>query len=256
VTTATESATTERPFWARPRWVVGHVLAIVLVVAFVNLGFWQLRRHDERRERNAAVETRSALPVVPVADVVDAEAGFDEVGEVVYRRVTARGRYDPGGEVLIRSRSLGGQPGYHVVTPLVTAQGPALAVNRGFLPLAEDDAGAPSPASGEVEVEGLLLPTQERGRLGPRDPDEGRLRQLARLDLGRLQQQYGTDLYPLHLQLQRQDPPPGELPVLLPETERDAGPHLGYAFQWFAFATIGTVGWVVLLRRTARSQPA
>jgi surfeit locus 1 family protein len=243
---------TRPPFWARPKWVVGHVLAVVLVVTFVNLGFWQLRRHDERRELNAAIGSRAALPSAPVAELVDPEAGFDDVDDLVYRRAWALGMYDAGAEVLVRSRSLDGQPGFHVVTPLRTEEGPALAVNRGFLPLAEEGAASASPPPGQVEVRGLLLATQERGRIGPRDPEAGRLRQLARVDLARLQQQYGTDLYPLQLQLQRQEPSqPGDLPVLLPDPERDAGPHLGYALQWFSFAVIGTVGWIVLLRRTA-----
>ena len=45
-----------------------------------------------------------------------------------------RGTYDTGAEVLIRNRSLDGAPGYHVVTPLVMADGTAVLVNRGWVP--------------------------------------------------------------------------------------------------------------------------
>lgn len=38
-------------------------------------------------------------------------------------------------------------------------------------------------------------------------------------------------------------------PVALPPPELDNGPHLGYAIQWFIFATIGLVGWGTLLLR-------
>jgi cytochrome oxidase assembly protein ShyY1 len=105
-----------------------------------------------------------------------------------------------------------------------------------------------------VEVTGLLFATQERQGIGPRDPADGVLTELSRLDLARLQQQYQPDLYPLWLQLQRSDPPVDEdaLPVLLPEPEQDEGPHLSYAVQWFLFATVGAVGWPLLLRRTAK----
>ena len=37
------------------------------------------------------------------------------------------------------------------------------------------------------------------------------------------------------------------MPAPIPEL--DDGPHLSYAFQWFAFATIATVGYVILVRR-------
>jgi surfeit locus 1 family protein len=101
-------------------------------------------------------------------------------------------------------------------------------------------------------VTGLLFASQEREGIGPRDPTGGRLDELSRLDLDRLQQQYGTDLYPMWLQLADTEPPvEGELPVLLPEPEQDEGPHLSYAVQWFLFATVGAVGWPLLLRRTA-----
>ncbi len=245
----------EGPFWLRPKWVAGHVIALVLVVLFVNLGFWQLRRLEERRDRNAVIEARSAQPVQPVGAVVDPGAGFAESDALVYRQVSARGTYDIGGEVLIRSRSLDGQPGYHVLTPLVTDEGPALAVNRGFVPRSGDEVVPAPPPGGEVEVSGILLPTQERAGIGPTDPAGGTLAELARADLGRLQQQYDTDLYPLLLQLRRQEPPPGELPVVLPDLDRHEGPHLGYAVQWFLFAGVGAVGWPVLLRRTAATEP-
>ncbi len=47
----------------RPRWLVGTIIAVVLIVLFVNLGFWQLRRLDEKRDRNAAIEDRGSQPV-------------------------------------------------------------------------------------------------------------------------------------------------------------------------------------------------
>src|SRR5687767_14630187 len=151
----------------RPRWLVGTIIAVVVVLLFVSLGFWQLRRLDEKRDRNAAIEQRSSLPVQPVDEVVDAGAGFGGVEELVYRRASATGRYDADGEVRIRSRSFEGRPGVHVVTPLRLEDGSALAVNRGFVPLSTD---APAPPFGEVEVTGLLFATQERRGIGPQDP--------------------------------------------------------------------------------------
>jgi surfeit locus 1 family protein len=235
----------------RPRWLVGTIIAVLVIVLFVNLGFWQLRRLDEKRDRNAAIEERGSQPVQPVGEVVDPRTGFDEVDGLEYRRASARGRYDAEGEVRIRSRSLDGRPGVWVVTPLQVDGRTALAVNRGFVPLSTE---VPAPPSREVEVTGLLFATQEREGIGPRDPAEGALAELSRLDLARLQQQYDADLYPLWLQLQRSDPPVDQdaLPVLLPEPDQDEGPHLSYAVQWFLFATVGAIGWPLLLRRTAK----
>ena len=248
-----------RPFWLQPKWMVGHVLAVVLVVAFVNFGFWQLRRLDDRRTLNAAIESRSTLPVQPVDAVVDPAAGFGEVDGLEYRRVSAVGTYDAGASVLVRSRSLDGRPGFHVLTPLVIDGEAALVVNRGFVPFTADPGqalAAVGPPAGSVEVRGLLLGTQERQGIGPTDPP-GLLSEIARVDLGRLQQQYGGDLYPLYLQLEAQVPAnAGELPVVLPPPEQTEGNHLAYAVQWFVFAAIGAVGWPLLLRNAARERRA
>ena len=36
---------------------------------------------------------------------------------------------------------------------------------------------------------------------------------------------------------------------MVPPPTLDAGPHLSYAFQWFAFAAIAITGYVILGRR-------
>lgn len=251
-----DTARDERPFWLTPRWVVGHVLVIVLVAAFVNFGFWQLRRLDERRSANAVIESRTSVPVQPLAEVVDPDTALAEVDGLPYRRVVASGTYDADASVLVRSRSLNGRPGFHVLTPLVTDDGSALVVNRGFAPFTTQPAevlAATRPPAGEVEVAGLLLATQERQGIGPTDPAEGVLGEIARVDLARLQQQYGADLYPVYLQLQSQSPPPATLPTVLPEPELTEGSHLSYAGQWFLFAAVGAIGWPILLRHTSRN---
>lgn len=251
----TRAASRPLPFWLRPKWVVGHVLVVVLVVAFVNFGFWQLRRLDERRSANAVVEARSSVPVQPLPEVVDPDATFVDVEGLPYRRVAVRGTYDADASVLVRSRALEGRPGFHVLTPLVTDDGAALVVNRGFAPFTAEPAealAATRPPGGEVEVAGLLLATQERQGIGPTDPAEGVLTEITRVDLARLQQQYAGDLYPVYLQLQTQSPPAGDLPVMLAEPEQSEGSHLAYAMQWFLFAAVGAIGWPVLLRHTAR----
>ena len=168
----------------------------------------------------------------------------------------AQGTYQPAEEVLVRSRSLDGDPGAWVLTPLRLADGSELVVNRGWIPASGTPQLPPAAAApaGTVTVRGLLMPSQERGRFGPRDPVEGHLATLARADLQRLQAQVEAPLYPLYLQLQAQDPPPGDVPVLLPAPERSEGPHLGYAGQWFLFTVIGLVGYGLMIRRSGREQ--
>ncbi len=248
-----------RPFWLRPKWVVGHVLVVVLVVTFVGLGLWQLRRLDERQGRNAEIIARSEIPAVGVGGIVPPGVQLGDVDDLEYRQVVATGTYDPDGEVLIRPRSLDGVSGWHVVTPLVLDDGRAVLVSRGFAPLAEDPevaTTAAAPPEGEVTVTGLVFPSQERQGIGPTDPGEGTLLELARIDIARIDQQYGGDLLPVYVQLLSQDPPLDArgFPQRLPLPATDDGPHLSYAIQWFLFAGVGLVGWPVLLRRTGEEE--
>jgi surfeit locus 1 family protein len=245
-------------FTLRPWWILSHLFVVVVVVAFVNLGFWQLRRLDEKRDRNRVVRTRTAEPVAPVDEVLSTDESAADAEAVAFRQVTATGTYDGDRQVLVRGRSRDGAPGSWVLTPLVREDGTAVVVNRGWiansgqLERVPDDVEVPD---GPVTVTGLLLPSESRGDYGPRDPEQGTLTNLARADIVRMQRQMDEPLVPAYVQLVEQRPEPGRgAPALLPAPALDEGPHLSYAFQWFFFASIGVVGYPIILRRAARDR--
>ena len=237
-------------FWLRPKWVVGHLLCLALVVLFVNLGFWQLRRLDEKRERNARIEARRDAEPVGVAVALR-----DGPEAAEYRRVRTQGRWDADETVLVRSRALNERAGYDVLTPLQADDGTTIVVNRGFAPVGSG--GEPAilravrPTAATATVEGVLRASEERGRFGPEDAT-GRQDVVNRVDLRRLQEQSDHDLAPLFLQATTVHPAPVAVPIPRPPPSTDEGPHLGYAGQWFIFATVGAVGWPLLLRKTGR----
>ncbi len=244
-------------FALRPRWILSHVLVVLLVVLMVNLGFWQLRRLDEKRDFNATARARQAAAPAPLDEVLAATDSFDDAEAVTFRRVTARGTYDTDHEVLVRGRSLDERPGAWVLTPLLLDGGAAVIVNRGWIPTQGVPDHVPAevePPDGTVSVSGQLMATQTRGRFGPKDPASGTLTDLARADVGRIQQQVPYDLYPALVQVAEQRPAQDNgLPEPLPPAHLDEGPHLSYAVQWFCFSTIAVVGYPIILRRRARS---
>jgi surfeit locus 1 family protein len=237
-------------FWLRPKWVVGHILCLLLIVLFVNLGFWQLRRLDEKRARNHLIHSREDAPPASLEDAL--RAGADEA---VYRRVRVVGRWDAADTVLVRSRALNGEPGYAVLTPL-TVGNDTVIVNRGFTPLGSGGEATilatVRPASdSSVRVDGILRASERRG-LGPKDATGHQL-VVNRIDVVSLHEQLARPLAPVYLQLLTSSPPPRNgLPTAFPLPATDEGPHLSYAGQWFIFATVGAVGWPLLLRKTAR----
>ncbi len=249
-------------FLVQPKWIVRHVAVVLLVVAMVLLGFWQLRRLDEKLDLKATVEARQEEPAADVLDVVpaDAEVGGADVEAVEHRSVTARGTYADDDTFVVENRTFNGASGGWVLTPLVLADGSAVLVNRGFLGFDRDGVIDPPPApEGEVIVDGLLLESEQRGRFGASDPDEGTLAVLARVDLERVAEQVDYDVLPAYVQLVSSTPGevnPEGAPELVPlgRPELSEGPHLGYAVQWFTFTTIAVVGYALLLRRVARDE--
>ena len=234
-------------FLLRPRWLLSHVLVALLAVTMVNLGFWQLRRLDEKRDRNALIEARMDEATVPVEDLLAPGDGDGAVDGTRFREVTASGTYDVDATVVVRNRSQDGAPGAWLVTPLTLSTGDRVAVIRGFTGFAADGSvPQPDPAAGSVTVTGLVV-----------DPD--RLGGTAGRDLSALRA--ADDLLPGFVQAKSSDPeepamaaaasgaPEGPELLALPAPELSEGPHLGYAVQWFIFATIAAVGYPIILRR-------
>jgi surfeit locus 1 family protein len=250
-------------FLRTPKWVVRHVLVAILVVAMVAAGFWQLRRLGDRQDRNDLIEARQDLATEPLQDLVPVGASPDDpaVEALEHRTATAEGTYLDEATVVVENRSFRGASGGWVLTPLDLGDGRAVVVNRGFVGF--DRAGrieAPPAPEGRVRVEGIVRASQARGRFGPRDPSEGTLSTLARVDLPRIDAQVEEDVLPAYLQRGRSEPDEMRAPedepqiVALDRPELSDGPHLAYAGQWFIFSAIALVGYPLLLRRVARDE--
>jgi surfeit locus 1 family protein len=220
------------------------VAAVGVAATCVALGFWQLRRLDERRAANAAIVRNRSGPAVTIRSAADV-AGLSP-----FRRVVARGRYDPESEVIVYGRAREGEPGHHVVTPLVLEDGSAVLVVRGWVPFEMDTApvAGAEPVARDVTVEGFLV-AAEPGESGPPDA----MGVVRTLDPEAIAASLPFDVAPLALQLQDQRPPQPGPPLPVPPPELSEGPHLSYAIQWFSFAAIALVGAVVLLRRDRRA---
>jgi cytochrome oxidase assembly protein ShyY1 len=213
-------------FLLRPRWILSHLFVLTLVVAFVSLGFWQLRRLDERRDRNDVVAARLDDDPVPIEDVADLDTAR-------FVRVTVHGAYE-GDDIVVLNRSLNGSPGEWLVDAIDIAAGERVLVSRGFLGGGED---APASPSGEVTVEGYVIPAE-------------RLDRTARVDLEEAFAVDGT--LPALVQRTDSEPPESETLDAVPPPDLGEGPHLSYAVQWFIFATLSCIAYPLALRRIVR----
>ena len=228
------------------RKVIGLTLfTAVLATAFIFLGRWQLSRLDERRADNAQVTAARDVAAVPVDALAEPGTPLDPALE--WRRATATGRYDADATILVRNRAYQGANGLLVVVPLITPAGDALLVNRGWIPAAATATGRPEvppPPSGEVAVEVRLHPAER-----PRPAQDLPAGQVLSIDTAGLAEDVAVPVYGGYGDLVEERPTADPAPALPEPPTVEEGPHLGYAIQWFCFAVIAAVGYVILLTR-------
>jgi cytochrome oxidase assembly protein ShyY1 len=240
-----------------PRWIASHLFAATLIVAFVFAGLWQVNRMQQRQDANALVlERQTALPIT----MDDVAANTPD--ELEYVRVQFTGTWDDERRILVANRSNEGTPGFWDWSVLQLDDGGDIVVNRGFVSRSivvgndpENTLDSLRPVAGPVIVEGLLrLGLDGGGRLSA---DQS---QMSRPDAGLAAETLGLDTRldrSLYLELDAQEPPiRGDWPQLIPPPDLGEGPHRSYAFQWFTFATIGLIGYGLVLRRISRGSEA
>src|SRR4030065_407363 len=125
---------------------------LALLPLMIGLGMWQLDRAGQKQRLQAEYHRRHQDPAKRLLSVLEHPEALR------FRRVIARGRYEPEYQILIDNRVHQGQAGYHVLTPLRLGDGSVrVLVNRGWVPLGKDRARLPvfeTPRE-PVEVTGL-----------------------------------------------------------------------------------------------------
>jgi surfeit locus 1 family protein len=239
--------------------IAGTVLIIAVAILFINFSLWQLRRLEQRRTSNAAIESRIDAAAVPAAEILSDTTG------ALYRRVEVKGAFDNTRSIVLPGRGHEGTPGVHLVTPLILAgSGTAVLVNRGWVP--SPDAASIEldsfPGTATAPVVGLALPFLDRRASVTSRADSTRggdtfRRVWYHVDEAALRAQFPYPLAPFTVQMLPHDGP-RTFPRPLPPPELDEGSHLGYAVQWFSFAVIAIVGWITFIvrRRAERSGAA
>jgi cytochrome oxidase assembly protein ShyY1 len=221
------------------RWAGYLALVVAFAIACCLLGSWQLARRAEAQAAIAKIDANYDSTPVPLKSLLPDLASFQDSQE--WSQVELHGRYLADDQLLVRTRPLGGNPGFEVLVPLQLEDGAVFVVDRGWVPVgnAQDAPDAvPAPPAGSVTVIARLKPGEPTlpGRTAPAG-------QIATIQLGDIAERIGEPTYTgAYGLLVSESPAPDERPAALPKPARDEGPHLSYAFQWFVFALLGFVG--------------
>lgn len=211
------------------------LLTALLLPLLISLGFWQLRREDEKLALQAAYDAR--MREIPVA-----LGALDITQDQQYRQVSLQGRYDNAHSFLLDNRIYQGQVGYEVVVPFATADKLTVFVNRGWIAQGRTRQDLPViPAiEDEVTIEGSVYqPVGESLVLGDALESEGWPKVIQTLEPARLAELSGISdehqVFPYTVRLAASAP--GVLTRYWPVITTTPEKHRGYAVQWFAMAT-------------------
>ena len=232
------------------RWILFALVVVVLAYAAWWLGGWQFRRLDDRQAENTVVRANEDRPAAPVGEVL--RPGADPSPSDEWRVVSATGTYEVDETVVVRYRNRDGAQGIDVVVPLVTADGTALLVDRGWLetdPSGADRGDVPAPPAGEVAVTGYV---RDNGSGDSTEVSDLSTRAINSEEIGAA---IGRPVYGGFVELRSEDPEPDTAltPAELPEL--DNGPHFFYGLQWWFFGVLAIFGFGYLLYDEWRNGP-
>ncbi|GAB3440185.1 SURF1 family protein [Streptomonospora sediminis] len=233
-----------------PRMLAFHALVVLVVPSFIWLGFWQLGRWEDKSAAVDMQETNMAAEPVAVERLTG--PGEDVAAGDRWRPVTATGQYDPEHELLVRNRTGDRGVGLHVLTPLVTDDGTALLVNRGWIeqpPTATSSPDVPAPPEGRVTVTGRLQFSETEESTGIRVRGGLPEDQIMVVNVDRIAADLPYPVYGGYAELTEQRPEGTDRPEEVSPPESNTGMNLSYAVQWWVFTAIAIGGWGFLMRR-------
>lgn len=212
--------------------LIGAALTVTLTTS---LGFWQLRRADEKIALQAAIDRQGAKTPLTAAQLRQT----DDPLPLVHQRVVLRGVWSVDSTVYLDNRQMDAKVGFFVVTPLVLEGGGVLLVQRGWAPRNfgnRTQLPQVQTPTGVVEVEGRIALAPSK-LFEPGTDSAGTIRQ--NLDLAQFRTETGLPLMAITV-LQSGAPSEG-LRRTWPAFNLGVDKHYGYAFQWFALAALVAV---------------
>jgi surfeit locus 1 family protein len=220
----------------QPKSLLGFTALVLAAFAvLVGLGVWQLKRLGWKEALIAQIEARTKAPPITLAQ---AEALVRDGRDASYYRVTLDGRFHHAKELYLYAVS-DGRVGWHVITPLETADGEMVLVDRGFVPDQFKDPA--TRASGQVEnvvaLTGIARAPDQQSLFTPdNEPKANRWFWRDLPSMARAMFPDGTiEVAPFFLEAEK-----GAVPGGWPEggqTRLDIpNNHLQYAVTWFLLA--------------------
>ena len=251
--------------------LIATALLAITATTCILLGRWQLSRADERREIAAVIERGRHAQSINLNHVAQ-----EEVLQA-WRPAEVEGLWKPEWSLLLDNRNLEGKPGLWLATPLLLADGRAVLVLRGWFarPIGSEISPKIQTPPGLQRVTGEIalrvprlfelwgarenaqssLPESWPAQGAPsnaadQNQETAKLLRLQNIDIAELSKRLKVGFLPVVLM--QTDTLEDGLKRLWPEPSVDYDKNMGYAMQWFGFAAIAVIAWLVLAWRMVR----
>jgi surfeit locus 1 family protein len=234
------------------RWWFLLAVTVAVSALTLRLGFWQLGRAHQKEAIYAQQQSQLQAPTLDGAGLL-AQASPQEA---VYRRVDLQGEWLGDFTVFLANRSLNGQAGFLVLTPL-RLKGRAVAlVVRGWAPRDWVDSNKLPPIdtpTGPVHVQGVWVPPPSHMlELAPMPTEPLRAGgfQSLRQNIDVVAYGHQTGLVIVATVQELGDPSQG-LTRQMPQILSGADKNRAYAAQWFALSALcaGLFVWFQIIQK-------
>ncbi|MEM6998787.1 MAG: SURF1 family protein [Pseudomonadota bacterium] len=216
----------------RPRLITS-AIAILFFALFIKLGLWQLERAEFKSEKYETFLSKQATSPVDFNSLINVE-------DIMWRSVFAKGNFDNKLQILLDNRVIKSKAGYFVYTPFsVLGSDVNVLVNRGWVAAGTNrqqipDIEVPDNLSniiGVIKAEpltGIVLKD-----LPPEEITDNIFR-VQKINIEDLNEELNLRLLPYIIRLEPESDHGFIREWSIPGS--DEATHLGYAYQWFAFA--------------------
>lgn len=221
-----------------PHWGM-FLLTLGAVILFMQLGFWQLARADEKKQMIAAVDVLSKQQPI--------DWGATHRLPKQYQRLHVQGHFLPT-VFLLDNQHYRHQLGYDVLSPLLLDNGKVVLVDRGWVVANQDHRELPSikiPNQLIDLVGSAYYPSDKTWVLGQvLEKKDKNMAIIEQIDMPIIRQFLLKSVYPFIIRLspQAEHGFVRDWPVVAMSIER----HFGYALQWFAIALVIIILFIVL----------
>lgn len=232
------------------------VAGVLMLLAMLRLGVWQLDRAEQKQVLLTQVLTRSQTAETNVAELARDFASQSWMKNLRFRPVVAKGSYLTEQSILIDNQVLDHRGGYQLVTPFkVDGLESFVLVSRGWLPagMTREDLPEFETPEGSVSIVGRLNKPYAQPPLWKEGypVNDGKVWQY--LPIGQYAKQIRASVLPLVVELAPESMGSKGLKVHWQSINDDwVAKHKGYAFQWFSMAAAFLIACLVLIFRKVK----